>query len=504
MWSRFKTLVAALTSATSHRIGTLYLITCALYAIAGAVAALLIQVDMLTPVSQLTGAIWYGRLLTGHGMLMTFLVLAPLFPGVFGQLVLPAAVGATKPTVSRISHIGWLCHLGGGVLIVVALLMGAYDGGWTMMMPVAEMSVPFTLLQLGLALAALAVFLPSVAVLKLVLSRKQRTTSMAQLPLFAWFLFLGSLVQVVVAPIRLVTLGVVFGGPMWGWTYFSLTDPTGIARYQQAFWLYAGPAIVSLVLPAVGIIFEVLIARTRSVVQSRTAVVSSGIGLAILGVVSWSQHLVATPDGEFAVLLGCVFGLLMIFPASMILLQWIRCLARLRRPFKSPDIFVLMSIACSLLAGVAGAALAFPALAIHLHNTYFAVSHLHLALIGSIGAAVFAGLFHFWPQWWRATYSERTAKCAAIGILSGVCLAFLPMIALGAQGLPRSLYVYPEQYRLLHIVSSAGSFVLTGSLALAALTLLWGAARGKATLSQSDVSGGEFAYTHLSPGIGEK
>ncbi|MFZ1683040.1 MAG: cbb3-type cytochrome c oxidase subunit I [Candidatus Zixiibacteriota bacterium] len=486
-------------STASGRIGVLYLITCALYAVLGLAAAVSMQLDMLSPTAQLTGTLWFGKLLTGHGMIMVFLVLLPFFPGVFGHLALPSAVGAPRSSLSRIGYFGWLSHVGAGALIVSSLLLNAYDAGWVMMMPVAGYSIPFVLLVLGLLLAELATLLPSIAALQTVFSRQSRTVAFSQLPLFAWFLLLGTIVQIVVAPVRLYTLTAVLGGHLWGWSSMSLLTPEGIALYQKSFWLFAGPATLGLILPAIGLLFEVVIAHTRAYIHRRTAVVASGIAILILALASWSQHLTATADGELSQLLGSFFGLLMILPANYLLLEFIRLLARLERPLSAAILFVISSIVCGLFAGVAGAALALPAMAIHLHNTYFTVAHLHLALAGVIGGAIFAGLFHFWPGWWQTSFSERMARTGALAMLTGLCLAFLPMALLGTQGLPRALYIYPTQFQILHTVSSIGTFVLAASLLLTLFTLMWSLVRRSKTKQNEIPSSGEFVYAPVSP-----
>lgn len=495
---RAQSIVTSFLQADSHLVGKLYLLTSMLFAAVAAIAALLIQFDMLTPVSQVTGAAWYGRILTGHGMLMIFLVVLPLFPGLFGQLPLPATVGAPTPLRSRFGLIGWCCHLLGGSLVIGSLLAGAYDSGWVMMMPIAGYSVPFITLIGGLMLAALATLLPSIEVVRMTLSRKIRAVPMSQLPLFGWFLMLGSLAQVFVTPIRHLTLMGLLGGHLWGWNYFALTDPDGIARYQIAFWLYAGPATVSLVLYAIGIGFEVLIARTGSNVSSRTALVVSGIGLLVLAIASWPQHLTASAEGELYTIIGSFFGLLMTLCAAYILYQMFRLLVRIARPYTGVDLFLISSLVCGLLSGAAGAALAFPALAMHLHNTYFTVAHLHLALAGVIGGAALGGLFHFWPRWWHCRLSDRSARLTAGCMLFGICLSFLPMIALGAYGLPRSLYVYPNGYRLLHAISSFGSLFLVASMLHAAFAL-WLSIRRTTDPQNVTDRGGEFSYTNLNP-----
>jgi cytochrome c oxidase subunit 1 len=490
--------------APSILVGRLYLMTCGLFMLIAATAAVVIQFDMLTPVLQVTGALWFGKLLTGHGMLMIFLVVLPVFPGVFGQLVLPSAVGERQFVQSRLGLAGWLCHLIGGILVVVALLLGGYDSGWQMMMPVAGHTQPFVLLIIGLLLAALATLLPSIEIVRMVASRRVRSHSMAKLPIFAWFLLLGAIVQVVVTPVRLVTLLAVLGSHLWGWTYFSLTHPEGISLYQQFFWLYAGPATLSLLLFVVGLGFEVLVARSKVALHAHTALIVAGFGLLILSIASFPQHLIASGESELATVLGSLFGLLMTGCAGFILLHLLRQLVRIQRPYTGVDLFVFSTLFCGFLSGLEGAALAIPAIAIHLHNTYFTVAHLHVALVGVIGGAVFGGLFHFWPQWWQCILPAKSVRISAYTMLVGICLTFLPMVALGTLGLPRSLYEYPDNYKVLHAISSVGSFLLVASLLHAIAILALSARRRIPAIEGPQPIGGEFTYSNMNFQIEER
>jgi cytochrome c oxidase subunit 1 len=150
------------------------------------------------------------------------------------------------------------------------------------------------------------------------------------------------------------------------------------------------------------------------------------------------------------------------------------------------------------MTGLAGASLAIPAVGIQLHNTYFSIAHLHIALAGAICGAILAGLFHFWPRWWQSTLSDRLGKLSGIGMLAGICLAFLPWTILGANGLPSSLHVYPAEYQFLHSISTGGSILLVLSLATACAILFSSAVRRRVAASAAvDDSGGEFSYQSM-------
>lgn len=481
----------------TRRVGVLYLITITFYLLVGLAAALAMQLDLWTPSVQLLGPDWFGKVLTGHGMLMVFLVLLPLFPGVFGHLVLPASLGRQQLPMPLTSASGWMCHFVGGILVLLALLLGGYEAGWVMMMPVAGISMKYVLLLIGLILAALSVLLPSLVIVRAVLWGRAGALTLSRLPLIGWFVLFGSIVQILVTPVRLYTLVGLVGNHLWGWSIFTLGNPDSLAAYQKQFWLYAGPATAALILPALGLLFETLAARTKGVAAHRTLIVGSGFVLMLLGLLSWSQHLISTAGGELVTTLGAFFGILMIVPAAILVAQLARLALRAGGPSGAVDWFVLLSIVSSALAGLAGGALALPALSVYLHNTYFTAAHLHLAAVGTLGGAILAGLYHFWPHWWQARIPERIAKWSAVGMLVGVTATFLPMLALGAQGSPRSLYLYPEPFRMLHQVSTLGTVVLIAALMVAIFALFVSAVRRDTFVAEPDPPAGEFSYTAM-------
>ena len=482
----------------SHRIGVLYLITCMLFLIVGMAAALLIQLDMLNPLSQLAGPKWFEALLTGHGMLMIFLVLLPIFPGVFGHTVFLSAIGANELPWPIVRFLGWMCHAVGGGLIIVALSMGAYDGGWTMMLPVAGgHHTWFTVLIIGLLLAALSVSLPSAAIVRAFLSRRFHATPAPQLSLLAWFFFLGALAQVLITPIRLITLAFLFGGHNWEWTYLMTSNSDGIARYLLAFWMYTGPATLSLLVPSIGILFEIVSSSRGEATHERTLLVGAGLIFVALSLASFGQHLVSAIGYETMFLTGALLGLLALLPLTVLVIRWLRLWQLMRNPFPAVDFFALVAIVCGLFAVLTAVAMSIPALTQYLHSTYFSVAHLHFSAFGFIGGVVLAGLSQFWTNSSPPVYVRTGLKASSIGFLVGMLFSFVPMLIMGSLGLPKSIVSYPSQYQILHTLSTAGSIVLAVSVLLGMLLLIMNAIRPDVAASDTEALSGGLKYRFL-------
>ncbi len=489
----------------SRGIGFRYLINCGAFLLVGLATALALQIEMFSASRQFLDSQMFGEVLTQHGMLMVFVFLLPLFPGTLGNLVLPAALGVKNLAMPRLNLVGWLCHLIGGVLIVVSIELGAYTSGWTMLMPAGVPASTYVALLVGLALCAGSVLGLAICILRTILSRKHRAIAVKQLPLIAWFFCFWALVQILVTPIRVATLVLAILAANKNGAALSLVDADGIVRYQQLFWLYTGPAILATLLPAIGITFEVLSAHARKHLVSRTKYVIVGIGLALLILVSGSQHLITVPEQEKLAAIGSLFASLTVVPLFLIVISWLGMVLQARGIRSVPLTFIRLQIVLMALSLPGTLALAIPALGVYLHNSYFAVAHLHLLILGTVTTSFLAGLFHWLTLLTGREYSQRLARLVAGGLLVGIVVTFAPLFLLGSKGSPKNLHVYPEQFQTLHQISTAGAVVLCGSLVLGVAVAVWGSLRGFRSSINQDLysTGGEFSYAQISIGSQE-
>lgn len=492
-------------SSDSRGIGFRYLINCGAFLLVGLATALALQIEMFSASSQFLDPQMFGEVLTQHGLLMVFVFLLPLFPGTLGNLVLPAALGVRNLAMPGLNLIGWLCHLIGGVLTVVSIELGAYTSGWIMLMPAGVPAPAFVALFVGLTLCACSVLILAVCILRTILSRQFRAIALKQLPLIAWFFCFWALVQVLVTPVRLATLVLTMLAVNESGSVLSLVDADGILLYQQLFWLYTGPAILATLLPAIGTTFEVLSAHVRKGFASRTKFVTAGIGLALLILVSGSQHLITAPGQERLAAIGSLFASLTVVPIFLLVAGWLSMMLQARGIRSASLTFIRIQIVLMALTLPSTLALAFPALGVYLHNSYFAVAHLHLLFLGTVFTSFLAGLFHWLTHLTAREYSQRLARLVAAGMFVGIVVTFAPLFLLGSKGSPKGLHVFPEQFQTLHQISTTGAVVLCGSLVLGVAVAVWSCLRGSRNSSGQDLYsiGGEFSYAPISIGSQE-
>lgn len=483
----------------SRRIGFLYLASCGAFMLVGACAALALQYDMLSNSTRFLNADMFGRLLTQHGMAMVFIVLLPLIPGTLGNVVLPTALGTKNLAMPLLNLFGWFCHLVGGALVIATLEMGAYTSGWTMLMPPTVPASLFGALIAGLALCAGSTLILAVCILRTIMSRRHRSIAAKQFPLLVWFFLMWAVVYVLITPVRLVTLALALTSYNNPQSYLSLLDASGIVRYQLMFWLYAGPATLATLLPAIGITYEVLSAHIRSKSTLRTMFVATGVGLSTLILLSWGQHLVAAPEQERLAAVGSLFAALTAVPLLLTVISWLGMIIQARPLLTVPLAFVWMQIVALTSAALTTCVMAIPALGVYLHNSYFTVAQLHLVLLGTVLTSFLSGLYHWLPVVTNRELKRRLGYSVAAGFSVGSMMTFLPMFLLGTQGSPKGLQDYPAQFQSLHLVSSIGAIVLFGSLLFGMGLAVWSHFRGTPNSAEerSAEIGGEFSYSPM-------
>ncbi|MBK7091371.1 MAG: cbb3-type cytochrome c oxidase subunit I [bacterium] len=444
----------------SRRIGFLYLVSCAVFLLVGTTCALAVQIDLSKLSFGFLDPEQFGKALTQHGMVMVFVFLLPLMAGTLGNFALPAALGVRNLAMPGLNLFGWFCHVIGGILILVSVELGSYTSGWTMLMPPTVSRLLFASLIVGLSLCACSLLIQSLCVVRSILSPGHRATALRRFPLFVWFFLFWAVINVLVAPVRLVTLALTLAARNDASSYLSLIDPAGIVRYQQLFWFYAGTAVLAALLPAIGTTFEILSAQTRYLLASRTKLVVAGVGLSFLIMLSWGQNLITAADQEKLAATGSLFAALTTVPLLLIVVSWLSIILAARKLLTVPLTFIWIQLVAMTVALLTTLALAIPALGVYLHNSYFTVAQLHLVLLGTVLTSFLAGLFHWLPTLTNREYSRSLGFLAAAGMLLGGAVTFVPQFILGTLGSPKGLHSYPEHFQTLHVLSSIGAIVL--------------------------------------------
>jgi cytochrome c oxidase subunit 1 len=462
------------------RIGILYLITTTMFFALGGLFAGLIRLELMTPEGDLFQADTYNKLFTMHGVAMIFFFLIPSVPAVLGNFVLPLMIGAKDVAFPRLNLLSWYCYITGGSLASFAIVAGGVDTGWTFYTPYSSTySTGFVSVALmGVFINGFSSILTGVNFLTTVHKMRAPGMTWFRLPLFIWAQYATSLMMILGTPVVAITLLLVALENMFGLGIFNPELGGDPILMQHLFWFYSHPAVYIMIVPGFGVISEVIACFSRKAIFGYSFVAFSSLAIALLGFLVWGHHMFTTGQSIYA---GMVFSFITFFiavPTAVKIFNWTATMYRGSIDLKSPLMYALGFIGLFLIGGLTGTFLSTLAMDIHLHDTYFVVSHFHYVMVGGMVMAYLSGLHFWWPKMMGRMYNEAWAMTGAVLIFLGFNLTFFPQFVLGYLGMPRRYHVYPEEFQILHVASTGGATVLGLGYMVLFVCLVWSLFKG--------------------------
>jgi cytochrome c oxidase subunit 1 len=478
----WKTSVASWLLTYDHkRIAILYLVSISIFFLLGGLAAAFIRLELATPKGDLLTSDVYNKMFTTHGVIMIFLFLIPSIPAVFGNFLLPLMIGARDVAFPRLNLLSWYFFMAGALLVLIALFRGGIDTGWTFYTPYSS-----SFAKGEVSLAIVGVFLAGFASIFtginfLVTIHKMRAPGMTwfRLPLFVWAMYATSLIQVLGTPVVAITLLLVAVERTFRIGIFDPNLGGDPILYQHLFWFYSHPAVYIMILPAMGVISEVISAFSKRRVFGYHFVAFSSLAIAIIGFLVWGHHMFSTGQSIYA---GIVFSLLtwlVAIPSAIKTFNWMATIWKGRVHWDTPMLYALGFMGLFVIGGLTGLHLAAMATNVHLTDTYFIVAHFHYVMVGGAIMGYLAALHFWWPKMTGRMYPEGWGKLAAMLVFVGFNLTFFPQFILGYMGMPRRYHSYPEEWAVLNVLSTAGSSVLGFGYLLPVIYLTWSLKYGK-------------------------
>ncbi len=442
------------------RIGLLYLVSVTAFFMVGMAAAGLIRYNLISPTGMLTPD-QYNKIFTAHGMVMVFLFLVPVIPGVLGNFFIPIMVGARDLAFPKLNLLSWYLYMTGGTCVVWALLSGGVDTGWTLYPPYSVRS------QTNVAPVAVGVFIAGFSSILtglniIVTVHRMRAPGMTwfRLPLFVWAMYATSLIILLATPVLAMTVTMLAVERIF---QIGIYDPAlggDPLLFQHMFWFYSHPAVYIMILPGMGIISEVLTCFSRKNIFGYKAVAASSIGIAVVGFFVWGHHMFLAGEGYYAALVFSLLSMFVAVPSAIKVFNWSATLYRGSITLTAPMLYALGFVALFTIGGVTGLFLATLGTDRHLHDTYFVIAHFHFTMVGGMVMAYFAGIHFYWPKITGKMYSDFWGRMSAILMCVGFFMTFVPQFVVGYLGMPRRYHAYPAELQVLNVLSSAGSTVL--------------------------------------------
>jgi cytochrome c oxidase subunit 1 len=463
------------------RIGLLYLATITLFFFLGGAFATLIRIELLTPQGGLVSSETYNKLFTMHGVAMVFFFLIPSIPATLGNFFLPLMIGARDLAFPRINLLSWYLLVIGGLFSLFAMLAGGVDTGWTFYTPYSTTYSNTWVIAtaLGIFISGFSSILTGLNFIVTVHTMRAPGMTWFRMPLFVWANYATSLIQVLGTPVVAVTIILLFCERVF---HIGIFDPTlggDPVLFQHLFWFYSHPAVYIMVLPAMGIISELISTFSRKPIYGYKIVACSSLAIAVLGFLVWGHHLFVSTQSVYA---GMVFSFLSYFvaiPSAIKVFNWTATLYKGSISYDTPMLYAFGFIGLFTIGGLTGLFVACLGIDVHVTDTYFVVAHFHYIMVGGTIMAYMGGLHYWWPKMTGRMYPESWAKLSALVIFLGFNLTFFPQFILGYLGMPRRYHVYPEEFQVLHVLSTAGASVLAVGYVLPMMYFIWSLRYGK-------------------------
>ena len=446
------------------RIAVLYLISVTFFFFLGGLAAAFIRAELTSPMGTLLNSETYNKMFSAHGIIMIFFFLVAAIPAVLGNFLIPIMIGARDLAFPRLNLASWYVFMLGGLLFIIALIMGGVDAGWTFYTPLSSLysQTQITLALVGLFLAGFSSIMTGVNFIATIHKMRAPGMTWFRLPLYVWSHYATSIIVILGTPVVAITLLLVALERGLRIGIFSPELGGDPVLFQHMFWFYSHPAVYIMLLPGMGIISEIMACFSRRPVFGYKFVAFSSMAIAGLGFLVWGHHMYVSSQSVYQGIIFSLISFLVAVPSAIKVFNWSLTMWKGSVIFSTPMIYALGFLGLFTIGGLTGLYLSAIGTDIHLTGTYFIVAHFHYVMVGGTVMAFLGGLHFWWPKMFGRMYSEFWGRVSAIVVFVGFNFTFFPQFILGYLGMPRRYHYYyiAPEWQIYNVLSTAGSTVL--------------------------------------------
>jgi cytochrome c oxidase subunit 1 len=455
------------------RIGLMYLFAVCLAFGIGGLFALLLRLELLTPTQLLFSAKQYNQLFTLHGAVMVFLFIVPSIPASLGNFFLPIMLGAKDVAFPRLNLASFHIYLFGSVFCLYSIFAGAVDTGWTFYTPYSTSTDTSVIsMTMGAFILGFSSILTGVNFIATIHKMRPKGMTWFRLPLFLWAMYATSVIQVLATPVLGITLFLMILEVSLGIGIFDPALGGDPVLFQHFFWFYSHPAVYIMILPAMGIMSELVTTFCRKNIFGYNFVAYSSIAIAIISFLVWGHHLFVSGQSEYATMLFSLLTFLVAIPSAIKVFNWLVTMYKGSISFDTPFLYFLAFMFLFSIGGLTGVFLGTLSIDVHLHDTYFVVAHFHYVMMGGTVMAFLGGLHYWWPKMVGRMYNEFWGRVSCALVFIGFNSVFFIQFIMGSKGMPRRYYNYLDQFQPLHAFSTFGTWILGAGFIIMAVYLL--------------------------------
>ncbi len=466
-----------LLSVDHKRIGIMYLYTTFFFFLVAVTMGFLIKMEKMLPGEKYFNAEVYNRLFTTHSVIMIFLFIIPALPSIFGNFFLPIMIGAKDVSFPRLNLLSYWIYITGALIAVLGIYMGrtetswigGADTGWTFTPPNSTQSQAMVSSTLFAAfILGWGTILSGINFIVTIHRMRAPSMDWFKMPLFVWALYATSWIQVLATPVVGITLVLQVTERFMPIGWFDPTKGGDPILFQHMFWIYSHPAVYVMILPAMGVVSEILPVFSRRTIFGYKAIAMSTLAIAGIGYFVWAHHMFLVGMSETAQFVFSFFTFLVAIPTAIKVFNWVATLYKGSIQLDPPILFALGFIFNFSIGGLTGLYLGALSTDLHLHDTDFVVAHFHYTMFGGAGFGVFAAVHYWFPKMFGRMYNILWAKVAFLFVFVGFNTLYFPMFLLGINGMPRRYhdYVSRPEFNDLQRLSSIGAMILVTGILL--------------------------------------
>jgi cytochrome c oxidase subunit I len=483
-----------LTTVDHKKIGILYMIAGLFFFLIGGLEAIVIRVQLMKPMNNVVSGDTFNELLTMHGTTMIFLAAMPLLFALMNA-VIPLQIGARDVAFPFLNALGFWTFFFGGVLLNLSWFAGTVpDAGWTSYVPLAGPTYNsghgVDYYVIGLQIAGIGTLVGGINFMATIINMRAPGLSFMRLPMFTWTIFITSALIVFAFPVLTVGLVALMFDRLFHANFFEVGNGGSSVLWEHIFWVFGHPEVYILIVPAFGVISEVVSTFSRKRLFGYSSMVFATVLIAFLGFMVWAHHMFTTGLGPVANGLFSIATMLIAVPTGVKIFNWLFTLWGGSIRFTTASLFAIGFIPTFVMGGVTGVMLASAPADFQYHDSYFVVAHFHYVIVGGLIFGIFSGLHYWWPKMFGRMLNETIGKITFWTFFIGFHMTFFIQHFLGLLGMPRRVYTYldGQGFNNMNFISTIGAFLMgLGTIAfLLNIFITWSKPRNAAADAWED------------------
>jgi cytochrome c oxidase subunit I len=473
-----------LTTTDHKKIGIMYFVATFIFFILGGVEALLMRLQLAQPDSTLLNAETYNGLVSMHGTTMIFLFIVPVMAA-FGNYFVPLMIGARDMAFPRLNALSFWLLAFGGIAFYASLFWEPPQAGWTSYAPLSDDAyMPSGGVDAWIFLihlTGLSSLIGAINFVATIHNMRAKGMGWGRMPLFVWSILVYSYLLIAALPAIAAAVTMLLTDRHFGTAFFDPTGGGDPMLWQHLFWFFGHPEVYIMILPAFGIISEILPVFSRKPIFGYKAIAAATVAIAFLGLLVWAHHMFTTPTSTVVLIFFMLSSFAIAVPTGIKIFNWIATLWKGSIVFKTPLYFAAALPALFVIGGISGVILAVFPVDWQLHDSYFVVAHLHYVLFGGSVFGIFAGIYYWFPKMTGRMMSEGLGKLSFWVMFIGFNMTFLVQHSAGLSGMPRRVYDYSGDLGVggYNMISTIGSFMLGIGVLLTVINALRSYKHGK-------------------------